>query len=183
MKIALFIATGYEEGEVIITGDLLRRTGISVDLITINDQQLVTSANNFVLKTDITFTAANYEDYSGFILPGGMTGVDNLKASPKLKQWLLQAHKEQKIIAAVCAAPIILAEFGIITKKTAYAVYPSCEQLMTVGKIDTKLAVVIDKHIVSSPSLGCIFDFALALVEILHSKTRAAEMKHNLLFK
>ncbi|WP_308149647.1 DJ-1 family glyoxalase III [Spiroplasma sp. AdecLV25b] len=183
MKIALFIATGYEEGEVIITGDLLRRAGITVDLITINDQPLVTSANNFVLKTDTAFTSAKYEDYNAFILPGGITGVNNLKASPKLKQWLLQAHKEQKTIAAVCAAPIILAEFGILTKKTAYAVYPSCEELITVGKLNTKLAVVIDKHIISAPSLGCIFEFALALVEILHSKPRATEMKHNLLFK
>lgn len=112
-----------------------------------------------------------------------MTGVNNLKASLKLKQWLLQAHEEQKIIAAVCVAPIILAEFGILTKKTAYAVYPSCEELITVGKLNTKLAVVINKHIITAPSLGCIFDFTLTLVEILHNKHRATEIKRNLLFK
>ena len=182
MKVALFLATGYEEGEVIIIGDLLRRAGCHVDLINIENKALVTSVNNFQLKSNKFLSNTKYDDYKAFILPGGMDGVNNLKNNKWLQKWIIQANDDKKIIGAICAAPIILEKWGLLTNKN-YTVHPSCEPLITSGILNTTDAVVIDDNIVTCPSLGCAFNFSLALVNILVSSTRALEMKTNLIFR
>lgn len=182
MRVAMFLENGYEEGEAIVTADLLKRANIIVDLISVSNKE-VTSCNRFNIKIDINFDRANYQDYQAFILPGGWDQVINLKKSKKLKEWLTNANKEQKIIAAICAGPMALAEFGLLNDKE-YTIYPSClEAVKNIGKINNKLPVIMDGNIITSPSLGCVFPFALKLVEKIHSKNRRLEMENNLLFR
>ena len=160
------LAQGCEELEAVTLIDLLRRAEIKVTTAGL-DEHIVTASRGTQLKPDTHLDHAMQTDYDIIILPGGLPGADHLRNDPRIISLIQQQHSAGKLIAAICAAPKVLAHAGILNGKNATC-YPgslSAEELDGV-KLSTQ-AVVQDGNVFTSKGPGTAMDFALVLIENL----------------
>ncbi len=169
-KVAVFMADGLEECEALVVVDLLRRAKIDVDTISVFGSIKVTGSHNIGVSVDLLFEEADLSKYDALFLPGGLNGSKALASHKELADCLTESYKKGKLIAAICAAPYILARLNILKGKKATC-YPSFKNELTDNGacyLDEK--VVVDGNIVTSAGLGCVFLFAAKLIELLASK-------------
>ena len=170
-KAALFLAEGFEEIEAIIPIDVLRRANIEVTTISISNSNHVTGAHQITIHADTTFEEADCNLFDAIVLPGGMPGSHNLNAHQKLKELLLRFSKDNKLIAAICAAPLILGELGLLKNINAVC-YPGFEHHLTGANLLNQ-AIVKDKNFISANGAGSAMLFALSIVEELLGSNEA----------
>ncbi|WP_342252378.1 DJ-1 family glyoxalase III [Spiroplasma endosymbiont of Amphibalanus improvisus] len=165
MKFAIFLAPGFEESEAIITYDILKRGDQEVELVNIENKSTVISAHQVEIKTTMKLSDLKFENFDGFVLPGGIDGVKNLSKNKLVRELISRANQEQKIIGAICAAPLLLSEMGILDEREIVAHPSVVEQLDKKITIDHNSAAITDGHIVTGASVGSSFNFALALAD------------------
>lgn len=164
IKAMVFFAEGYEEVEALTVVDLLRRAKFEVEMVSVTDNILVTSSHKVTVQMDVLFEDADVESADILVLPGGMPGTMNLLAHEGLKQHLLEfAKREDKKIAAICAAPSVLGAHGILQGKAACC-YPGFEDKLT-GATVKKEEVVTDGNIITSRGLGTAIPLGAAIIE------------------
>lgn len=178
-KVAIFLATGFEEAEAVIIIDILRRAKIEVDVFSITKEKVIAGGHNIKIETNKLLDEINGDDYQMLILPGGMKGVNNLKKSTQLKQLFEEFYKKFKYLAAICAAPQILFEWNLLNNKNI-TVYPECLESNNQFKIIKEAPVVIDNNIITGASMGCAIKFTLELVKILVNDDIAKEIAKQL---
>lgn len=178
-KVALFLANGFEEIEALATVDILRRAQLTVETISISDKKSVTGAHNLSVIADKTFQEANFSDVGLLVLPGGMPGAKNLNEHEELKQLISQFNEEGKLIAAICAAPMVLGGLGLLKDRRATC-YPGFETELTGAKA-TGESVVTDGNIITGKGPGLVFEFALRLVEKMAGLKIRQEVQNGLL--
>ncbi|MDO9009673.1 MAG: DJ-1/PfpI family protein [Thiobacillus sp.] len=163
-KVLVPLAEGCEELEAVTIIDLLRRAGI--DVVTAGLKPgLVTASRGVQLMPDMTLDAALDGHYDMVVLPGGMPGAAHLKADARIIELLKKTAAAGHYTAAVCAAPMVLAEAGILNGKQATS-YPGFLDGLPGVTVSTA-AVVQDGKVLTSRGPGTAMDFALALVEAL----------------
>ena len=161
--------------------DLLRRAGIIVDTVSINEDNQVTSSRKIRVLTDKTIDEINFENYEMIVLPGG-PGTENYMKSEKLQEKLKEFSINRKL-GAICAAPTILSALGILNGKQAIC-FPACEpDLIKDGAIIVNQDVVKDNNIITSRGAGTAIDFSLALIEELLGKNKSHEIRKEILYK
>lgn len=171
------LAQGCEEIEAITVIDILRRAGIAVVSAGL-DRQPVRASRGTVLIPDTTLDDALKQSYDMLVLPGGQPGSDNLKADARLIALLDSMAKQDKFIAAICAAPSLLAAAGLLDGKRATSfpglldAYPRVMQQAD--------AVVEDGKFITSRGPGTAMDFALILVERLVGMAKRKEVESGL---
>lgn len=181
IKTAIFLADGFEMAEAVISIDVLRRAQILVDIISVNENNLVvTSNNNLLIKGEKLINEINFNDYQALILPGGRIGVDNLYQNELLKTELLKANEQKKIIAAICAAPEILGQLKIVDNKQVTS-YPGCSKGLQ-NSFLTDEEVVIADNIITAKAVGGTFNFALTIVQQLLSSKVAKKVKEEMIY-
>ena len=161
------LAQGCEELESVTLINILRRAEITVVTASLSDNMQVTASRGVRLMTDTTLEAVIYDDFDMIILPGGQPGTDNLNQDPHVHAILKRLYQSGKAIAAICAAPLVLAHAGLLDGKKA-TFFPSV--LMPAEWPDITLsedAIVIDGQVLTSRGPGTVMDFALAIVEYL----------------
>lgn len=178
-KAFLFLANGFEEVEALGTVDILRRSSVKVQTISIMDTKEVTGAHEIKVVADLLFSEADFSEGDAFILPGGMPGATNLDASLPLKNLLIEKYKDQKLIAAICAAPLVLGGLGFLKGRKATA-YPGFESKLT-GAQTSDAAVEVDGNVITGKGPALVFDFGMALVTYLRGKDVAEEVAAGLL--
>ena len=179
-KVLVFLVNGFEEIEAMAPIDLLRRAGIIVDTVSINEDNQVTSSRKIRVLTDKTIDEINFENYEMIVLPGG-PGTENYMKSEKLLEKLKEFSINRKL-GAICAAPTILSALGILNGKQAIC-FPACEpDLIKDGAIIVNQDVVKDNNIITSRGAGTAIDFSLALIEELLGKNKAHEMRIEILY-
>ena len=147
--------------------DILRRAGVEVTIAAVGGNQTVTSARQVHVVADALAEDVDYSAYDACILPGGIPGVNNLKADATVRRVCTEFAAAGKIVAAICAAPTALAAFGVLNGKKA-TVYPGMDAALTEGGCTyTGLPLTIDGNIVTGEALGASIPFALALARIL----------------
>lgn len=180
MKTAfVFLATGFEETEAVGTVDVLRRGGIETTTVSITGELSVTGAHGIEVVADVLYDEVNLSGADALVLPGGMPGSSNLNACEPLKKQLLKQFEEGRIVAAICAAPIVLGGLGILKGRKATC-YPSFESALT-GATVTEEPVETDGNVITGRGPGLVFNFGLALVESLRGKDVAEEVAAGLL--
>ena len=126
--IYVHLAKGFEEIEALTCVDLLRRAGLPVETVSCDPARTVTGSHGISVEADTLFVSADYDGAEMIVLPGGMPGTTNLRAHEKLCQKIREfAAAEDKKVAAICAAPMILGQLGLLEGKKA-TIYPGMEE-------------------------------------------------------
>jgi len=170
------LAQGCEELEAVTVIDLLRRAGVTVTTAGL-DSDNVTASRGVVLVPDTDLDSALQQNYDMIVLPGGLPGADHLDNDARLRERLISMATTGKPIAAICAAPKVLANAGLLKNKKATC-YPGV--LDTLGVTSEGTAVVEDGNIITSRGPGTAMDFALALIEKLAGKEKRDEVEKGL---
>lgn len=108
------IARGFEEIELVSVVDILRRAGVRVVLASLDSHKRVLGAHNIVIEADNALPEFDSEDFDAIILVGGYNGMQNLANNELVTLWLKQFENSQKLIAAICASPIVLDKAGVL---------------------------------------------------------------------
>lgn len=182
MNVLIPLAEGFEEIEAVVVIDVLRRAGITVTTAATANERNVTASRGVVLVADALWHDIDTANYDAIILPGGGPGTKRLAANKSVCETVAAFNAQGKIVAAICAAPIVLAAAGILGGR-AVTCYPSCETVLTGARYTAKEAVVIDGNVITSQGPGTSFAFSLALVERLTDKETAAKVAQDLLYK
>ncbi|XP_073819321.1 dj-1beta [Musca autumnalis] len=181
-KTALVIlANGAEEMEFVIAADTLRRAGITVTVAGLTGSEPVKCSRDVVIVPDTALESVKENKFDVVILPGGLGGSKALAASPLVGEILKQQEKENRIVAAICAAPTALAAFDIGKGKSLTS-YPSFKsQLESQYKYIDDQKVVQDGNLITSRGPGTAFDFGLKIAEVLAGSEKAAEVAKGML--
>ncbi|MDX1518965.1 MAG: DJ-1/PfpI family protein [Gammaproteobacteria bacterium] len=170
------LAQGCEELEAVTVIDLLRRAGIRVVTAGLDKNPVQASRGvNLVPDTDLD-TALN-EDFDMVVLPGGLPGADNLDRDERVHELLKKMANSEKFTAAICAAPKVLANAGLLEGKnaTSYPGFIDKMNLQNTTCLDD--AVVTDGRVITSRGPGTAMDFALQLIETLEGKEKRDEVE------
>jgi 4-methyl-5(b-hydroxyethyl)-thiazole monophosphate biosynthesis len=174
-KVLIHFADGFEEIEAITPVDVLRRAGCEVITVSITGKNEVTSRRGVIVIADKHFVEADYEQADMIVLPGGQPGADNLNHHEGLKKQIKALHEQGKMIAAICAAPLVLGSTGVLKGRKATC-YPGTEPQLA-GATCTGNAVEVDGNIITGKGPGLALKFSLTLVEKLLGKAKADEVK------
>ncbi len=158
------LAHGCEEMEAVTLIDLLRRAGVTVTVAGLETGP-VTASRGVVLLPDTTLDAVLDQDFDMVVLPGGLGGAQRLEADQRIAALLRRMAEQGRFVAAICAAPRVLAKAGLLKDRVATA-YPGILD----GQPEIRLssaAVVRDGTFITSRGPGTALDFALNLIEIL----------------
>ncbi len=178
-----FLADGFEEIEALTPVDVLRRAGFEIRTAAVGGRgPVVTGSHGIPVTADMTAEeAADLGGIEMVILPGGMPGARNLDADPTVDAVLGRVHAEGGILAAICAAPMILGRRGYLKGKKATC-FPGFEGELA-GAVYTAGRVEEDGRIVTACGMGAATEFALALVRILKGGNAAEELRSAILAK
>ncbi|HVS53833.1 MAG TPA: DJ-1 family glyoxalase III [Opitutaceae bacterium] len=169
------LAEGFEEMEAIAPIDLLRRAGAEVTVAALADGIHVTGRSGLTVHADASLAALDAKDFDCVFLPGG-PGVKHLRADPRVRERLLRQEKKGGWIAAICAAPVILHDAGLLAGRRYTAHFSVANEL---AGILANERVVADGKILTSRGAGTALDFGLLLVEKLFSPERAREISRS----
>src|SRR5512146_1645167 len=178
MKTALILfADGSEELEAVTVINLLRRAGVTVVFAGLHEGPLRGSRGT-VLVPDTTLDDVLDHDYDMVVLPGGQPGTNNLKADERVLKLVRRMHEADKYVAAICAAPSVLATAGLLGGKHATSFPGSLDPFPKV--LREPQAVVEDGKLITSRGPGTAMDFALTLVERLMGREKRMEVEDGL---
>ncbi len=180
-KVAVFLADGHEEIEALTVVDLLRRAGIPVTTVSISDTHTITSSHQISIHADILLQDLDFDEYDMLVLPGGLPGTTHLKECAPLTAQLTAFAAQGKPLAAICAAPTVLAGLGLLEGKHATC-YPAMEPDMK-GAILTYESATTDGKFITGRGMGCAIDFGLAIVTYYLGEEAANALAESIVYR
>ncbi len=181
-KVAVFMAPGFEEMELTITVDILRRAEIDVKTVSLaTGTDPVKGSRGIHMLPDLSCKNFDVNDYDMIVLPGGLEGTRNLGQSEMVIKAVQQAHKTGKFVAAICAAPAVLVKAGIAAGRCLTS-HPAARDHMSGVKYSEE-RVVCDEKIITSRAAGTTFEFAFALMRELLGEQAVEKVNPGVLAK
>lgn len=181
IKVSVLLADGFEEIEGLTVVDLLRRAQIYVATVAIGEDYLVQGSNGISVQADELFADADFSDVDVLVLPGGQPGTTHLKEHEGVRAVIKEFAEKEKLIAAICAAPTVLADLGLLEGKRATC-YPAVEEELK-GAVVTRVPVTVDGNFITSRGLGTAIDFALEIITVLMGKQKALEVAESVVYE
>lgn len=175
----LFLADGFEEIEALCCVDILRRAQIEIKTVGVGKTE-IRGAHSIVVKSDISENEIKPDEITAVILPGGLGGTKNMNESETVKNTVKYAAEGGAYVCAICAAPSILGEMGLLRGKSATC-YPGFEKSFE-GADYTAAAVERDGRIITSKAMGTAYDFALEIVAALKGADKAQKVKEEIYY-
>ena len=179
MKVYMHLAEGFEEIEALTVVDVLRRAEIEIETVSVTGNKEVKGAHHIKVRTDMLFEEAEYDKCDMMVLPGGMPGTVNLERHKELCEHIKEFNDKGKWIAAICAAPKILGNLGMLSEKPATC-YPGFEGELK-GAIIKDEPVVQAGRIITSKGPGTAIAFSLKLVEVLKERKIAEKISEEMM--
>ena len=159
--VAIMLADGFEEVEALAVADVLYRAGVRSDLISVTDARHVTSSHGIRVVADLMLEDVDLSTYALLFLPGG------LKGTPAIQAEVLRRSDAAQPIAAICAAPSILSELGVLDGRHATANPAFVKAIAEGGAIVHENPVVVDEQIITSRGAGTSLELGLEIVRYL----------------
>lgn len=178
-KVCVHLATGFEELEAVTVWDVLKRAGIEVLMVSMTKEMKVTGTHGLTVAANALFEDIDYDSVDMIVLPGGMPGSANLAEHEGLRQRISRFANQGKHLAAICAAPMVYGQMGLLKGKTA-ACYPGFEKYLDGAEI-TAERVVQAQNFITSKGPGTALEFGLKLVETLMDADTAEEVRNGML--
>ena len=180
-KVALFIENGSEELEFIAPLDIMRRANLEVDLISANNEDFITSSHNVKILADKKIDEVNnILGYDAIVIPGGMPGSTLLRDNKKIIEFYQTMYNSGKLVAAICAAPIVLSAAGITDDKEVTS-YPGFDKEINYKNYNSEKAVVIDKNVITAQGPAVAILFGYEIVNYLLQDNTAEDVKKAML--
>ena len=178
--VTVFLAEGFEEIEAVTPIDILRRGGVSVRTCSITDSKTVTGAHGIPFVADTVLgEISDGEDV--ILLPGGMPGTLNLKNCEKLRERILSHYEKGGYLAAICAAPTVFGEMGLLAERSATC-YPGMEEGLFCKEISSEKAV-LSERVITSRGAGTASDFGFLLLSLLKGEKAARDLAQQMCFE
>lgn len=181
MTVYTMLADGFEEVEALAVVDVLKRAEIAVYMVSITGERLVTGAHQIGVYADICFDEADFEKCDMIFLPGGMPGTLNLKNHKGLTEQIKNFDKSGKKLAAICAAPSILGELGILNGKRAVC-FPGFEDSLK-GAVIVDERAVTDGTVFTSKGMGTAIDLGLEIVKHVADKEKSEQLARTIQYR
>lgn len=176
----IILGNGFEEAEAIIPCDLMRRAGIEVKFAGIGGMN-ITGGHGITVQSDCIAEQTDFSDAEMIVLPGGLGGVASIRGCQSVLDAVSAQYAAGRFVAAICAAPTILAQLGLTDGRKATC-YPGCEKDM--GKADTCAeSAVCDGNVITGKAAGTAFDFGLMLIEKLRDKQTAERIAAGVVYR
>lgn len=175
--IYVFLADGFEEIEALAVVDILRRADIETVTVGVTGQT-VTGSHKITVVADITVDETKIRDLEGVVLPGGIPGTPNLKRNNRVMEILDYCNENNLLVSAICAAPSILGQKGILNGKNAIC-YPGFEEELLGAEI-ASCSVAVDGNIITGKGAGVAVDFALEIVKYLKNEETSNTIKKSM---
>ena len=175
----IILGKGFEEAEALVPCDLLRRAGIDVRFAGIGGTE-ITGSRGITLRADCVAEETALSDAEMLVLPGGLGGVASIRASKAVLSAVRKVYDQGRFVAAICAAPTVLAQLGITDGKNATC-YPGMDDEMGSAKMQDAPAVR-DGKIITGRAAGAAFDFALALITALRGQDAAQKVAADIVY-
>jgi 4-methyl-5(b-hydroxyethyl)-thiazole monophosphate biosynthesis len=173
-KVAVHLAEGFEEIEAVSIIDVLRRAGIETLVVSVTGKKEVTGSHHIQVTADVLFEEVDYSTIDMIVLPGGLPGANNLNDHTGLRKQILDFHKNGKPLGAICAAPLVFGNLGILKNHKATC-FPGFENQL-IGAEVTGAEVETSGKIVTGKGAGVAIKFALKIVETFKGKAFAEEL-------
>jgi len=174
-RVLVPLAPGFEEIEAVTVIDVLRRAGIEV-VVAGTQPGPIEGSRGIRVTADKLLDEVRAEEFDMIVLPGGGKGVENLRKHPRLMPLLMEFAAKDKPVAAICAAPSLLAAAGLLGGKKATS-HPSVKEKVAAAGIYSEERVVTDGKLITSRGPGTAMEFALKLVEMLAGPEKVSELK------
>lgn len=178
-NVIVFLADGFEECEGLAAVDLLRRAGAKVTTASVMNRLDVTGAHDVIVRADVLAQDADYASADLLVLPGGGVGTQNLSKS-EIVQKQCRAFAADKLLAAICAAPTVLAGLGLLEGRKAVC-YPGMESMMR-GAVMVNEPAVVDGNIITGRGPGAAYDFALELIRQLMDEETSRKIRAEIVY-
>lgn len=179
-RVLVPLAQGCEELESVTIIDVLRRAGIEVITASL-DGEMIIASRGVKLVADMDLDSALQQDYDMCVLPGGLPGSDHLDNDPRIRELLIKLSHSEKFTAAICAAPKVLANAGLLDGKRATS-YPGVLNSMEINNMEyVEDNVVRDGTVITSRGPGTAMEFTLTLIETLVGQEKRDEVAKGLL--
>lgn len=179
-KVYVFFAEGFEEIEGLTVVDILRRGQIDTKMVSVTGNLVVTGSHSIPVTMDGLFEEYDFSDGTMFVLPGGMPGTRHLGEHKELCELLVKAKADGKKVAAICAAPSVLGQLGLLKGETATS-YPGFEDKLE-GAVTTLKPVEVSGQVTTSRGMGTAIPFALELLAQLKGAELAEEMGKSIIW-
>ena len=178
-KVLIPLAEGFEEIEAVTLIDVLKRAGIEVTVAGLENIEVTGAYAKLTVKTDKLLQDVTSDKFDMMVLAGGMPGSENLANSKLVKSLLNEFAQNNKLVGAICAAPLALNEAGVL--KGAYTCYPSCEGMIKEDGYISEQDVIINENVMTSRGPATAMIFALEIVRKLVGEETYKELKSGLL--
>lgn len=176
----IFLGEGFEETEAIAPYDILKRAGVDVVFAGVGGTE-IKGAHGIAVKTETTVEAIADDCPEMVVLPGGLGGVNSMAASDAVRSITLRVWEKGGYVAAICAAPTLLAKYGITEGRKATC-YPGMEKQMGSAKMK-HASTVVDGRLITGRAPGSAIDFGLELAAALKGKTEAMKVASGLVYR
>lgn len=173
----LLLAEGFEISEAMVTLDYLRRAGIEAYSVSVTGKRMVTSSHKITVEADKLIEEVKAENALAVVLPGGLPGSENLRDHKDVIPFILKAEQEGSIIAAICAAPIVLEKAGLLKGRRG-TVYPGFQKDFSLKEYVN--GVCADGKVLTGQGPAFAPEFALELVRMLRPE-KVEEVRRGLL--
>lgn len=181
-KILVMLAEGFEEIEALAVVDVLRRANVECVTCSLKEKEVL-GAHNILVTADKSLEDSDlniYDGiYDGIVLPGGMPGAANLRDNIKVVELVKDYYASGKLVAAICAAPIVLAKAGIADGRMLTS-YPSFKDQLD-NCIYIEQPVVVDQNIITSRGPATALLFAFEILKKLGYEEEAKELSEGML--
>ena len=178
-KIVVFLADGLEEIEAITSIDILRRAELDVTTVTLKNKQVHGSHDVDIMAEDELDNLVT-SDFDGIVLPGGMPGSTNLRDDERVIDIVKKMDNQNKLVAAICAAPMVLAKAGIL-EDNKFTIHPGVEDQIDLKS--TGARTFVDDNIITGIASGAALEFAFKIVEKLLGKEKVDEINQGVIAK
>lgn len=177
----ILLGEGFEESEAIVPGDLLRRAGVEVAYVGL-EGSTVTGSHGITVTADVTLEQVEADKMEMLVLPGGLGGVASIQMDLFATALIQKARDLGCWLAAICAAPSILAHMGMLDRRKV-ACNPCVWEEMGSAAVDREAQVVVDGRFVTAQAAGAAFPFGLKLVEVLKGAEAAQKVRDGVLYR
>ena len=171
--IYVFLADGFEEVEAIAPIDVLRRCGLEVCTVGVTGA-VVTGSHHIPVRCDTGIESADFSDVEAVVLPGGMPGTLHLKESSAVTDAVRSAYEQDKIVAAICAAPSVLGEMGLLKGKEAIC-FPGFEDKLLGARLSAS-PVCQDGTVITAKGAGVALEFGAKIAACFVGAEKAGQV-------